>query len=136
LYYAYFVSAPEYLSEFESYKYLSRFGYVVGFCPFDEEAAAKAPYDPHIGRTICDILIDFIKQHNKVILVYHCDPSDGLQRARKVTFNKWHKAHGAKSGLHKSEVEIEVKQTGATGRKEYLGCLASFPGTGNSAYRS
>lgn len=125
LYYVYFVAAPEYLPEFSSYSYLCRHGYVIGFCPVDEDAAAEAPHDPCIGRTICNILKDFINRHDKVILVYHCDPSDGLQRARKVTFNKWHKVFGGEVGIHKSGVEITIQQPGGLIRKEYLGYLAS-----------
>lgn len=130
VYYAYIIGAPEYLDEFESFNYLNKYGYVFGFSPQEDFGNEYRPsHDPLIGPTICRIIQDFMRRFEKVVLVYHCESTDGKQRQRNITFGQWFNAHQGIQPIYKNKVQLEVQLIDGTVRKEYLGYFASCPHT-------
>lgn len=127
VYYAYIIAAPSYLDDISQYDFISQHGYVIGFCPENEEEIIGRPHDPLIGPTICHIICNFVSRFDKVIMMYHCDAADGLQRARKITFNKWFQGHAGIKPIHRSGIQLEIQNTVAPLKYEYLGYFAFCP---------
>ena len=124
MFYAYIVSAPEYVDGFDTYPFLSDCGYVFGFCPLDDNPASENRHDALIGPTICNIIRDFMERFEKVVLIYNCDSTDGRQRQRDITFNKWFNAHRGKKPAWRDRIQLDVRLPDGRARTEYLGYFA------------
>lgn len=60
---------------------------------------------------------------SQVVLIYHCESTDGKQQARNRKFQSWFKKQPALDGVYTDHINIEVTLPLAT-KKEYLGYFA------------
>ncbi len=64
---------------------------------------------------------------SQIVLMYHCDSTDGRQQFRNKTFQNWFSKHSDLSKIyrHKIIINVEVEDTV---KSEYLGCFAKCEG--------
>lgn len=64
--------------------------------------------DSKVGRTICNILYDFITQNNKSLIAYVCEFGDSRQHARQRKFESWYKRYNSGDCiLRRFDVHVE-----------------------------
>jgi len=122
VYYVCFDATHAYLEDFDPYPHLSQFGYVLGFFPTVD--VFEKSRDPMIGATIATIVADFMSKFPKIIVLYQCETSDGLQRNRKIRFGNWYHEYGKDSGVVRKGIDIAEKKTDGTVKMHYLGYFA------------
>jgi len=67
-------------------------------------------YDAKIKRTIVGVINDCFEQYPKMRILYFCRNDDGYGRNRKITFNRWYKAHA--TTIEKFDSRAEYSKEG------------------------
>lgn len=95
-----------------------------GFSFFPDKLEPKI-FDEKVSITVMKIALDFLStQDDNVFLLYHCDASDGKQKARHTLYNKWYKYFEKKDSIVKQGLEVEIKLEDGTAVYHYIGFIA------------
>lgn len=122
LYYVYF-NPYEYNNYTHQYPYLLRLGFGFGFFRTYRATTDRLP-DPIVGLTISRIVMDFIEEKgNDVVLLYHCDHTDGKQKGRDKIFVEWHNLSGNKNKITMNRVQITREDTNGKKTELFIGYL-------------
>lgn len=122
LYYVYF-NPYEYNTYTQQYPCLFKLGFGFGFFRTFKSANDKLP-DPIVGLTISRIVTDFIEEKgNDVVLLYHCDHSDGKQKGRDKIFTDWYNESGSENEIIMNRVQITREDTAGNKTELFIGYL-------------
>lgn len=122
LYYVYF-DPYEYNGYTEVYPNLLNLGFGLGF-----SRASKSQNDnnsdPRVGVTISKIVSDFIEEKGtEVVLLFHCDHSDGKQKGRDKIFLKWYQVYNSNNSVLMRRMQVNGTDARGNEMQLFLGYL-------------
>ena len=76
-----------------------------------EKEGQKLPLDAKVGRTVCQVIMDFIDKHDERIVVYVCEDNDGREGKRQRLFQRWFDNYVQDKTYYKVPLETETRFT-------------------------
>ena len=105
--YSVYFRANEYDEHIADFPTLLENSYAFGFYHLPPNGGGKFNVDVRIRVTIDTIIQDFVAEKgDNIIILYHCDHSDGRQHKRSCSFERWYQTSTTKDTIYKTEINF------------------------------